>query len=161
MRNMSFFMTTEQVRNQTKTVTRRFGWWFAKVGDVYQPVVKSQGLKKGEKIEKINGPIEVVSTEEMPLNYVTKPDLIREGFPKMERWEFIGMLMKVRKCTISEPVNRIEFKYLPPAKNMICTTVGCIEDCIGCRHAETHTEDENCKESLHGMCGKCKEVDSE
>lgn len=27
MRNMSFSMTTGQIINRTKTVTRRFGWW--------------------------------------------------------------------------------------------------------------------------------------
>jgi len=50
VRNMSFAMTTKQVRNQTKTVTRRFGWWFLKAGDIVQPVEKAMGLKKGEKI---------------------------------------------------------------------------------------------------------------
>ena len=48
MRNMSFAMTTEAVRNQTKTVTRRFGWWFLKPGDMVQPVEKAMGLRKGE-----------------------------------------------------------------------------------------------------------------
>ncbi len=55
MRNMSFAMTTEQVRNQTKSVTRRFGWWFLKPGDEVQPVVKGMGLKKGDQIEKVCG----------------------------------------------------------------------------------------------------------
>ena len=50
-RNMSFAMTTEQVRNQTKTVTRRQGWRFLNAGDILQPVVKGMGLKKGEKKE--------------------------------------------------------------------------------------------------------------
>lgn len=33
-RNMSFSMTTEAVRNRTKTVTRRLGWEFLKPGDI-------------------------------------------------------------------------------------------------------------------------------
>ena len=33
-RNMSFSMTTGPFRARTKTVTRRFGWWFLKPGDV-------------------------------------------------------------------------------------------------------------------------------
>jgi len=50
MRNMSFFLTTDQIRNKTKTVTRRDGWLFLKPGDIVQACVKCQGLKKGEKI---------------------------------------------------------------------------------------------------------------
>jgi hypothetical protein len=49
MKNMSFAMTTEQVRNQSKTVTRRFGWWFLKTGDVVQPVLKRRGYEKVSK----------------------------------------------------------------------------------------------------------------
>lgn len=45
-RNMSFAMTTDQIREQSKTVTRRFGWWFLKSGDVVCGVEKAMGLKK-------------------------------------------------------------------------------------------------------------------
>ncbi len=38
MRNMSFALMTEQMKAQTKTVTRRCGWAFATVGMVVQPV---------------------------------------------------------------------------------------------------------------------------
>ena len=57
MRNMSFMLTTEQIKNRTKTVTRRLGWRNAKPGDVVQPIVKGQGLQKGETVQKIGGPI--------------------------------------------------------------------------------------------------------
>jgi len=33
-RNISFALTTQQVRNRTKTVTRRAGWLFLKAGDI-------------------------------------------------------------------------------------------------------------------------------
>ena len=49
-RNQSFMHTKEQYRNHTKTVTRRLGWKFAKVGDVVNGCEKCQGLKPGEKI---------------------------------------------------------------------------------------------------------------
>lgn len=52
-RNMSFSMTTEQIRNRTKTVTRRLGWEFLKPGDVVNAVVKAMGLKPGEKVERL------------------------------------------------------------------------------------------------------------
>lgn len=32
-RNMSFALTTSQIRDRSKTVTRRFGWWFLVPGD--------------------------------------------------------------------------------------------------------------------------------
>jgi len=116
VRNMSFAMTTEQVRNQSKTVTRRFGWWFLKPGDVVQPVVKGMGLKKGEKVEKIGPPIRIVSTRTEALRDMTDEDCVREGFPEMDRVAFINVLClhyrTVGPCTY---VNRIEFEYLDNA----------------------------------------------
>lgn len=52
-RNMSFSITTDQVRNREKNVTRRNGWWFLKSGDIVNAVEKTMGLKKGEKIKRI------------------------------------------------------------------------------------------------------------
>ena len=57
MRNISFAKTTEQVRLQRKTVTRRVGWLFLKHGDLLQPIVKGQGIQKGGTVEKIGAPI--------------------------------------------------------------------------------------------------------
>jgi hypothetical protein len=51
-RNMSFMLTTEQVRNQTKDVTRRLKWLFLKSGDILNAVVKGIGLKKGETVKR-------------------------------------------------------------------------------------------------------------
>jgi hypothetical protein len=53
MRNMSFALTTEQIRDRSKTVTRRIGWRFLKRGDLVRAVVKSRGLKKDEKVEEL------------------------------------------------------------------------------------------------------------
>ena len=50
---MSFALTTEQIFNRTKTVTRRVGWTFLKPGDLLCAVRKGQGLKKGEKVERL------------------------------------------------------------------------------------------------------------
>ena len=60
-RNMSFAMTTDQFRNRTKDVTRRFGWWFLKPGDLVMGVEKAMGLQKGQQIVRL-GLIEIVST---------------------------------------------------------------------------------------------------
>jgi hypothetical protein len=113
MRNMSFAMTTEQVRNRTKTVTRRFGWWFLKPGDVVQPVVKGMGLKKGEKVQRIGLPIRIVSTRREMVGDVTGDECVREGFPEMSRGEFMRLLTDdFSKAAGTDPVNRIEFEYL-------------------------------------------------
>ena len=111
-RNMSFAMTTDQVRNKTKTVTRRFGWLFLKPGDVVQPVEKAMGLRRGEQIKKIGGLIRVVSVRSEPLNAITQEDVVKEGFPDWTPAQFIQMLVDHYKVDPTESVNRIEFKYL-------------------------------------------------
>ena len=111
-------MTTEQVRKQTKDVTRRFGWWFLKPGDMVQPVVKAMGLKKGETAEKIGPPIRIVATRREPLCSITREDVAREGFPR--HWspaDFIDMLCRhYGNIDVQKPVNRIEFEYLREQK---------------------------------------------
>ena len=110
-RNMSFSLTTEQVRNHTKTVTRRTGWKFLKPGDIVNAVEKGQGLKKGEKIRKICK-IRIVSVRSEPLSDITKADCIKEGFPEMSPVEFVLMFSIHNKVFARSPVNRIEFEYI-------------------------------------------------
>lgn len=116
MRNMSFALTTEQVRDHTKTVTRRIGWQFLKRGDLVQPVVKAQGLKKGERVEKIGGPIRIERVnrellEDMTTRY-DRPweETAAEGFPDLTAQEFIDMFE--RHNGITDLVTRIEFSYV-------------------------------------------------
>lgn len=68
MRFMSFALTADAVRRREKAVTRRLGWLTAMAGDMVQPVVKGQGLKKGEHVERIGGPIRFTSVRREPLN---------------------------------------------------------------------------------------------
>jgi len=110
-RNMSFALTTDQMRRREKTVTRRFGWRFLKPGDVVNAVEKAMGLKKGEKINRICQ-IRIVSTREEPLNAITKEDCIREGFPSYEPEDFISMLTSQYKCDPTKSVNRIEYEFI-------------------------------------------------
>lgn len=112
MRNMSFAMTTEQVIDRTKTVTRRFGWWFLKPGDRVRAVKKAMGLKKGEKIESLCV-IEIVSVRAEALCDITQEDCIKEGFGEMTPDEFVAMLCDHYKSVDKQSiVNRIEFKYV-------------------------------------------------
>lgn len=112
MRNMSFALTTEQVRNRTKTVTRRVGWRFAKAGDVVQPVVKAQGLKKGERVEKIGGPIRFVTVSREVLGDIWPQDVHREGFPQMTPRQFVEMFKQHNGGLRNQIVTRIQFEYV-------------------------------------------------
>jgi hypothetical protein len=68
MQNISFTLTTAQVRARSKTVTRRIGWENLKAGTLLCAVEKGQGLKKGERAKKL-GVIRVtnVRREELQL----------------------------------------------------------------------------------------------
>ena len=82
MRNISCSHTKEQVRNRTKTVTRRLGWKNLKPGTLLRIVEKAMGLKPGEQIV----PLAVVRVKEVTreaLNKVTPDDCVKEGFPQM------------------------------------------------------------------------------
>jgi hypothetical protein len=110
---MSFALTQDQVRARTKTVTRRFGWYFLKPGDLVLPVEKAMGLKKGEKAKPLCGPIRIVSTRAEMLCDIDDADVVREGFPEMRPHEFVDMLSShYRDPALSyATVNRIEFEY--------------------------------------------------
>lgn len=114
MRNISFALTTQQILDHTKTVTRRLGWKTLKPGTLLQPVVKSQGLKKGEKVTMIGGPIRVVSVRLELLYHITPADVVKEGFAK-PNWltkDFIALFCQHNRCTPDTEVTRIEFSYV-------------------------------------------------
>ena len=111
MRNMSFFLTTQQIRDRRKTVTRRLGWKNLKPGQRFRAVRKAQGLKKGEKIEQL-AILECVSNRSEPLYQMTQDDVAREGFGLMKRSSFVSMFMRHMKCKADQIVQRIEFKYV-------------------------------------------------
>lgn len=110
-RNMSFILTTQQIEDRTKTVTRRLGWANLEPGDIIQAVEKGMGLKKGEKVKKICL-IQIISNTREQLNMITKEECIKEGFPNFEPDDFIHMFCNHNKCTPFTYVNRIEFKYI-------------------------------------------------
>jgi hypothetical protein len=116
MANMSFFLTTAQFKAKTKTVTRRFAWWNIQPGQIIQAVEKSQGLKKGEKINRL-GLIRIVSVEVERADAIihradSLSELGREGFNDFTPQEFVQMLCEANNKKPSDPVNRIEFEYV-------------------------------------------------
>jgi hypothetical protein len=136
VRNMSFMLTTEQIRNRTKTVTRRVGWTFLKPGDLIQAIEKGQGLKKGEKINRLAVlRVETVRRERLDLmndetGYGLREAAL-EGFPDSTGKQFVamfcethriqdnrawGLLPKSRRQSFPmlpcDEVTRIEFSYV-------------------------------------------------
>lgn len=110
MRNMSFSMTTPQMRAEEKDITRRIGWGSLKAGDRVMAVEKGMGLKKGEKVKPIYE-IEIVSARAERLDAITQDDCRREGFPDFTPAEFVKFFCKGgRKITGATIVNRIEFR---------------------------------------------------
>jgi len=121
-RYMSFAMTPDAVRRREKTVTRRLGWDFLRPGDLFVPVEKAQGLKKGEHQVVLWPLCRVVSNRRERLNkLLLNPvwgwdEVQREGFPGMSPGELADMLMAANDCSLNILVNRIEFEYLPGAE---------------------------------------------
>lgn len=122
MRNMSFALTTTQVMEGTKTVTRRLGWLHLKVGDQLRPVRKCMGLRPGEKLDVLRDPITVVSICREPLRAMLDDleygfeECALEGFGQHPdyRWpnSFVDMFCATHQgCTPDTIVTRIEFSY--------------------------------------------------
>lgn len=116
-RNISFSLTTDQIRARTKTVTRRKGWTFLKPGDVLNACVKCMGLKPGEKIERICQ-IRVVSVRRESLQVLCddrtygRKEAKREGFPELRGHEFAQMFCQHMGGYFDQEVTRIEFEYV-------------------------------------------------
>lgn len=116
-RNISFALTTEQITNRTKTVTRRKGWKFLKAGDVLNACVKCMGLKPGEQIERL-GKIRVVDARRESLDEMIRDpkygdqEASLEGFPEMTGAEFVAMFCEHMGGDVDQEVTRIEFEYV-------------------------------------------------
>ncbi|MCP3923020.1 MAG: ASCH domain-containing protein [Desulfobacterales bacterium] len=110
---MSFSLTTHQIENKTKTVTRRLGWDKLNKGDLIIAVEKCMGLNKGERHVKICT-IKILSNRKEPLSldYINSKECSLEGFPEKTPQEFIKMFTTHNDCKIGQEVNRIEFDYI-------------------------------------------------
>lgn len=116
MRNMSFALTTEQIRNRTKTVTRRKGVWWARVlkpGTLLCAVEKSQGIKKGGLVRLCVIRVVSVRTEQLvePRIVGIRLESAREGFPELKWEEFVAMFCRHMGGKPDQIVTRIEFEY--------------------------------------------------
>jgi hypothetical protein len=119
MDNISFALTTSQIRDGSKGVTRRVGWekLVGKSGILLQGIVKGMGLKKGEHVEKLRV-IRLVSARREPLRRMTDDleygwrEVALEGFPDMHPVAFVEWFCKGHHCTPERVITRIEFEYV-------------------------------------------------
>jgi hypothetical protein len=113
MRNMSFALTTTQILDRSKTVTRRLGWQFLRPGDLVQAVEKGMGLRKGEKVRPL-AVLRVVDVSQEGLREgLSQSDVLREGFPGMTPSAFVEMFCRTHHaCTPDSIVTRIQFQYV-------------------------------------------------
>ena len=111
MRLMSVSLTEAAVRDRTKTVTRRLGWLFLRVGDRVTLCRKVMGRAKGEPLVRICN-VEIVGVRRERLDAVTADELVLEGFPSWTVDEFVSMFTRAMKCERLTVVTRIEWRYL-------------------------------------------------
>lgn len=111
-RLMSVAMTTDAVIARQKTVTRRKGWTFLKVGDRLTLCRKVQGRKPGEPLERL-AEVEVVRVWREPLHWITDEEVAKEGFPGMDRVLFMcEFFVDAQGIALTDEVTRIEWRYL-------------------------------------------------
>lgn len=119
-RLMSVALTTEQVRAQQKTVTRRAGWQVLRPGDLVTLCPKVRGRRAGEALERIVT-VEIVSTRRERLDAITADDVVAEGFPGMTPPEFVAFFIAShRGVSASSEITRIEWAY-----PRVCRACGC------------------------------------
>ncbi|MGW5751280.1 hypothetical protein [Nocardia rhamnosiphila] len=108
---MSVSLTEPQVRDRSKTVTRRVGWTMLRPGDRLTLCRKVMG-RRGEPLVRIVD-VEVLSTRREPLADITTTEVVAEGFPQMTPGEFIEFFCAThRGCRPETEVTRIEWRYL-------------------------------------------------
>jgi hypothetical protein len=120
-RLMSVAFTEAQVRDRTKTVTRRKGWTFLKPGDHLTLCRKVMGRKKGEPLERIVN-VEVIDVRREPLgnvlqghathNLYGQAEMEREGFPGLDPALFIARYFAPQGLDRNSLVTRIQWRYL-------------------------------------------------
>jgi len=118
VRNISFALTTAQIRARLKTVTRRIGWMDVRAGDKLMACEKCMGRKKGEPLVRLVV-ILVDSVRRERLRQMTdvprygRAEVIAEGFPDMTPAAFVKFFCASHKGATRETVvTRIRFRYL-------------------------------------------------
>lgn len=110
---LSAMLTTDQVIDRTKDVTRRANWLHIGAGTPLTVCTKVQGRKAGEPLIRL-AEVVVVTLRREPLGAITAEDCVREGFPNHSPTQFVEFFCRhMRGCTPTTPITRIEWMYLP------------------------------------------------
>lgn len=116
-RLMSVALTIPQVRDQSKTVTRRKGWTYrdgrvmVAPGDPLTLCEKVQGRKPGEPLVRIVT-VTVVSVRRERLDAITPADVTAEGFPQYTPGQFIKFFCASHEgCEPGTVITRIGWAY--------------------------------------------------
>lgn len=113
MRQMAFSLTTPQVLDRSKTVTRRAGpsWMSLRPGQLVQAIEKGQGLKKGEQVHKL-AVLRIRDVRLETLAAITPADVRAEGFGELAPHDFVAFFCRTHKGIVpTSEVVRIEFAY--------------------------------------------------
>jgi hypothetical protein len=108
---MAVSLTEDQVRDRTKTVTRRKGWRDLQPGTRLTLCRKVQGRKPGEPLVRI-AEVEVISVRREPLDAVTPEEVTAEGFPGWDPGQFVQFFCSSQGCEPGTEVTRVEWRYL-------------------------------------------------
>lgn len=123
MRNISFSLTTHQVRHGFETgeilkdVTRRLGWANARIGEHLCACEKCMGLGPGGQLVRL-GVIQLVHVGLQRLDAMLsdpaygREEVRREGFPELTPEQFVAMFCKHMRCFPSDIITRLEFRYV-------------------------------------------------
>ena len=117
MRHISFQLTTRQVRERSKFVTRRLRWFHAVPGMLLQGVEKSMGRRHGEPLVLLPV-IRVADVRREPLSLLFhdpkygRIETALEGFPELDGFAFASMFASEMRCDLSEEITRIAFQYV-------------------------------------------------
>ncbi len=145
MRNISFALTTAQVRRSFRTgsiekdVTRRLGWRNAQPGEQLCACEKCQGLGKGGQLVRL-GTIELVSVRLEPLiDMLADPaygtvEVLREGFPEKTPAQFVEFFCQHNKVDPTALITRLEFRYLIKPVPRVPLTATEARACCACQH---------------------------
>lgn len=152
---MGFQHSLAQVRNHSKTVTRRLGWKFLTLADMLYACEKSMGLRKGEK-KIIYETLQPICLRWEPLNRMIvnpeygRQECIKEGFPHLSPKEFVDMVLKMHraeKLTPESLIHRIEYKFIYESAPEQLDWIRVIEG--GQVVAELHPSDDGLSGRMH------------
>lgn len=135
-RLMSVAYTEDAVRARTKTVSRRMGWVFLKPGERVTLCRKVMGRKPGEPLERL-AEVEIVSVQRVRLCDMDPGDIALEAVDPAKWWDrplmpqmeisnrvapvelWVSWFAETMRCRITDPVTRIEWRYLDPRPAVI------------------------------------------